>query len=303
MRRYSVFVMVVVLASACGGTPSVPATPTVEPTPAPSFTIHFFDVGQGDATLITANGHGLLIDGGRSSSTVVQRLNSVGVTSLDAIVATHPDADHVGGLAAVLGAYPVARIYVNGDPSTTQTYDEFLSAAAREPGAEVLALTRGQSVPLGGLLLPVLNPPSPSGDTNNDSIVLELTCGSVSVLFTGDAEAPVEQSMMAAGLITHVNVLKVGHHGSNTASSQAFVDVVRPEVAVISAGKTNAFGHPHPETLARLASVGALFEYTDTTAGDDSVTMTSNCTRYAFSTPPTAATPVPLTSPTPTATP
>jgi beta-lactamase superfamily II metal-dependent hydrolase len=234
---------------------------------------------------------------------VIQRLQSAGVTSIDAVLATHPDADHVGGLAAVLGTFEVGRIYVNGDPSATQTYDEFLLAAAAEPGARVMTLSRGQTVPLGGLLLLVLNPSSASGDTNNDSIVLELTCGSVSVLFTGDAELSAEQSMISAGLVTRVNVLKVGHHGSNTASSLAFVQALSPEVAIISAGRSNAYGHPAPEALARLESVGAQFEYTDTTPGDDSVTMTSDCTTFSFSIPPTSATPAPDGSATATETP
>jgi len=306
MKWYQAFVAVVLLfsASACSHRATVtPETPTQEPTPVPAFTVQFFDVGQGDATLVTVNGHRLLIDGGRSSSTVVQRLQSAGVTSLDAVVATHPDADHVGGLAAVLGAFQVERVYVNGDPSETRTYDEFLTAAAAEPGAQVVILSRGQLVPLGGLLLSVLNPPSPSGDTNNDSIVLKLSCGAVSVLFTGDAEAPAEQSIILAGLATRVNVLKVGHHGSNTASSAGFVQALQPEVAVISAGRTNAYGHPAPEALARLTAVGALFEYTDTSAGDDSVTMTSDCATYWFSMPPTSAMLLPGGSPATTVTP
>src|SRR5262245_27584572 len=98
-----------------------------QPLPADGFTVHFLDVGQGDSILVTVNGHRLLIDGGRTQNLALQRLQSLGVNDLDAIVATHPDADHVGGLTSVLGAFEVERIYVNGDPAETQTYQDFLA--------------------------------------------------------------------------------------------------------------------------------------------------------------------------------
>ena len=259
----------------------------------PGFRVVFIDVGQGDAELITVHGHSLLIDGGRDGPTIVRRLNSLGVTQLDAIVATHPDADHVGGLVAVLEEFQVNDIYVNGDQDTTETYAAFLAAAAAEPGALIKTLVQGDTVPLGDLSLPVLNPQAHTGDTNGDSIVLRLACGAVSVLFTGDAEEPAEQSMLAAGLVSPVTVLKAGHHGSDTSSSLPFLQALTPKVAVISAGKTNPYGHPAPATLARLASVGASLEYTDTSAGDDSVKMTSDCSTYKFTPAPTHATPAP----------
>lgn len=257
------------------------------------FQVVFIDVGQGDAQLITVHGHHLLIDGGRDGPTIIRRLNSLGVTSLDAVVATHPDADHVGGLVAVLEEFQVDDIYVNGDEDTTATYAAFLAAAAAEPGALIKTLVRGDTVPLGDLSLPVLNPPARTGDTNGDSIVLRLACGSVSVLFMADAEQPAEASMLEAGLVSPVTVLKAGHHGSNTSNSLPFLQALRPEVAVISAGKTNPYGHPAPATLARLASVGASLEYTDTSGKDDSVKMTTNCSTYKFSPAPTRVTPVP----------
>lgn len=264
------------------------APPSPSSTASGGFQVAFLDVGEGDSILVTVGDHRLLIDGGRSDTLALQRLQSRGVANVEAIVATHPDADHIGGLAAVLGAYQVTRIYVSGDSSTTDTYAGFIAAATAEPGAEIITATRGQTVALGDLLLSVLNPTSATGDTNNDSVVLRLGCGSVSVLFTGDAEMPAERAMMSAGLATPVTVLKVGHHGSNSSSSLAFLQSLRPQVSVISAGRTNAYGHPAAETIARLASVGSLFEYTDTTAGDDSVTMTSDCSSYSFSTPPTS---------------
>ncbi|MBI5948568.1 MAG: MBL fold metallo-hydrolase [Chloroflexi bacterium] len=299
----------------------VPALAADSPgsSPVSSFQIVVIDVGQGDATLITVNGQRLLIDGGRSGTTIKARLQTLGITDLDAIVATHPDADHIGGLAQVLGMFKVERIYLNGDTSDTATWDTFIAAVNVE-GASVVTLRRGQNVPLGGLQIPVLHPPSLSGDSNVDSIVLQLTCGSVDVLFTGDAETASETSMLTAGVVRDVNVLKVGHHGSNSSSSLAFLQALDPEVAVISAGLNNQYGHPHAETLASLSAVGASLRYTDTTAGDDSVIMTSDCATYSFSvvpgggatlthtptstpTTPGAATPTTTNTPIPTATP
>lgn len=111
------------------------------------------------------------------------------------------------------------------------------------------------------------------------------------MLFTGDAEQPAEQSMLVVRLVQQTTVLKVGHHGSKSSISLPFLQAVRPEVAVISAGRVNQYGHPAPETLSKLASVGAKIVYTDTTAGDDSVTFTTNCQTYSFSVTPASATP------------
>jgi beta-lactamase superfamily II metal-dependent hydrolase len=121
------------------------------------FEVIFIDVGQGDATLITVGGQRLLIDGGRSKTTIKTRLQALGITDLDAIVATHPDADHIGGLTEVLAMYTVERIYLNGGTSTSQTFAEFMLAVNAE-GAQVTTLSRGQTIPLGGLQISVLHP-------------------------------------------------------------------------------------------------------------------------------------------------
>jgi competence protein ComEC len=299
-RSSAAFVIaaVVVFLCACDLTPS-PREPGPTLVDASNgFRVVFIDVGQGDAELVTAGGHNMLIDGGRTGDIIVRRLNALHITHLDAVVATHPDADHVGGLAAVLEAYDVGDIYVNGDASTTETYDAFLAAAAAEPGALIHTLTRGDTISLGGFVLPVLNPAAATGDTNSDSIVLRLACGPVSVLFTGDADATAEAAMLAAGVVIPTTVLKAGHHGASTSTSGAFLAALTPDVAVISAGRDNLFGHPAPETMARLAAIGASFEYTDTSSADDSVTMTTDCATYSFAPAPTSLIRSPQRAPT-----
>src|SRR5690606_30207335 len=150
-------------------------TGSAQPTPpvVDSFEVLFFDVGQGDATLITVNGERLLIDSGRSASTIRARLEGHGVRDLDAILATHPDADHIGGFTEVLAMYQVERIYLSGGTSESQTYASFMAAVSSE-GAAVTTLSRGQTVSLGGLELSVLHPAGLTGDTNADSVVLGL---------------------------------------------------------------------------------------------------------------------------------
>lgn len=274
-------------------------------------------MGQGDATLISVNGQRLLIDGGRSQNRIEERLSALGITDLDAIMATHPDADHIAGLIRVLELYTVETVYLNGGESDSQTFATFMAAVNAE-GADVLTLSRGDAITLGGLTIEVLHPGANTGDSNADSLVVHLTCGSVDVLLTGDATLPSEASMIAAGVLSDVEVLKVGHHGSNTSTGQAFLDIVQPEYAVISAGMESQFGHPHEEVVTRLVATGATLYHTDTTAGDDTVVMSSDCSSVSFdtapwdpdvevtvtptATPTTVATATPTSTSTPTAT-
>ena len=257
------------LSGACDG-----STDSVES----GFTIHFIDVGQGDATLITTeDGERLLVDGGRSKSRIIDRLNALGVTDLDAILATHADADHLAGLVAVLEEdYQIERIYWNGQTSDTKTFESFMDLWDAE-GAEVLVVSRGDTISLGELTIRVLHPGDLSGDRNVDSIVLLVGCGTVDVLLTGDAEIPSEESMIDAGVLVEVDVLKVGHHGSRTATSPEFLEAIQPEYGVISAGLNSQYGHPHTETLEALNAAEVQVLLTDTTPDPDGVTLTTDC--------------------------
>jgi competence protein ComEC len=225
--------------------------------------VHFIDVGQGDSILIDLGDTEILIDGGGKSPGAIDYLNDYINGALEIMVATHPHADHIGGLIAVLNALEVEEVWHNGDTSTSQTYTQFM-AAVQEEGAEIHIARRVDEIIVGELIFLVLNPATLAGTTNNNSIVLSLSYGSTDFLFMGDAEQEAEASMLGAGIIPDVEILKVGHHGSSSSSSARFLDAVKPKVAIYSAGEGNSYRHPHGETTAALTEVGAKIYGTDT---------------------------------------
>jgi beta-lactamase superfamily II metal-dependent hydrolase len=249
------------------------------------FTIHFIDVEQGDATLIVAStGETLLVDGGRSKDRIRDRLERLGIEDLDAIAMTHPDADHIAGLVEALALYRIERVYLNGGETDTKTYENLVSGIEGE-GAQVSTVSRGDNnnvIPLGDLNIRVLHPGELTGDSNVDSMVLLVSCGQVEALLMADAEAESEEEMIQAGVLVEVEVLKVGHHGSDTSTTQAFLDLVKPEVGVISAGLENSYGHPHQEVVDRLEASSVEIIVTDTSEADDTVTLETDCQDYGF---------------------
>lgn len=225
--------------------------------------IHFIDVGQGDSILIDLGRIEILIDGGGRSPGVVSYLRSYVDGAIEVMVATHPHADHIGGLIAVLDAFEVEEIWLNGDTATTKTYQEFMGLVNSE-GASIHEALRGQSIKVGSLTLPILHPVKPLvKDTNNNSIVLRLSYGEIDFLFTGDAEKEAGASIIEAGLTIQADILKVGHHGSKTSSSSQFLSLVKPVVAIYMAGEGNRYGHPHDEAITALLEVGAEIYGTD----------------------------------------
>jgi beta-lactamase superfamily II metal-dependent hydrolase len=237
----------------------------VEPEPTPelgTLTVHFIDVGQGDSILLDFGDIEVLIDGGDKSPGVISYIDDYVDGALEVMVATHPHADHIGGLIAVLGAFEVDEIWLSGDTSTSATYSQFMSAVNSE-GAKVFVARRGDTIQAGTLIFNVLHPVNLSGKTNNNSIVLSLNYGQVDFLFTGDAEQEAEASMLMDGIVPDVEILKVGHHGSRTASSIQFLQVAKPECAIYMAGQGNSYGHPHQETIISLCEVGAEIYGTD----------------------------------------
>lgn len=225
--------------------------------------VHFIDVGQGDSILIDFGKNEILIDGGEKSSGVVNYINPYIEGPLEAIIATHPHADHIGGLIKVLDGFPVKEIWLNGDTSTSKTYKQFMAAVKLE-GANVYEAREGDVISLNNLNFTILNPPPILfKDINNNSIVLWLEHGDTTFLFAGDAEHEAEAVMLATGNNLQAQIFKAGHHCSKTSSSKAFLKVVKPREAICMVGKNNRYGHPHQETLTNLKEIGARVYRTD----------------------------------------
>ena len=217
--------------------------------------VHFLDVGQGDSIFIQSADNAILIDAGpvAAAQGLVAYLEHFGITVLDYVVATHPHADHIGGMAAVLDRFEVRELWTPDVAHDTATFERFLDAVERN-GLEITTVQAGDTLSA-GLIQMTAVAPSNSGHSNlnNYSIVLHMQYGSTSFLFTGDAESISENEMIASGYNLYADVLKVGHHGSRTSSTDMFLDAVTPFAAVIQVGAGNQFGHPHLDVLDRFA--------------------------------------------------
>lgn len=228
--------------------------PAPEPSEYQELKVHFLDVGQGDSCFIELpNKETMLIDAGESEygDSIVTYIYGQGYDTLDYVVATHPHADHIGGMADVLNTFNIKNFYATSFTTTTQTYERMLDAVENS-GAEVHEVMAG-SVILDEpeLLIEVVAPKTLSDDSNNSSVVIKLTYGENKFLFTGDAEKSEEDDIWTN---IKCDVLKVGHHGSATSSSANFLKKVDPTYAVISCGMGNKYGHPTDEVLERLNS-------------------------------------------------
>ncbi len=226
--------------------------------------VYFIDVGQADCTLIIQNGKSMLVDGGNVADgpDVVKFIKSKNITTLDYVVATHAHEDHVGGLATVVDSFTVNKIYCPVDDYNSTCFDEFKDASNRQSGITICK--KGDTWNVGGAKVNVVWPKNAENeDTNNTSIVFTLKFGKITYLFTGDAEKEVETKIVDSGADIKADVLKVGHHGSNTSSSYYFLRTVMPQIAVISVGEDNSYGHPHSEILDRYLQAEAQIYRTD----------------------------------------
>lgn len=225
--------------------------------------IHFLDVGQGDATLLLCDGEAMLVDGGtpENSNLIYTYLKNHNIENLRYIIATHPDSDHVGGLSGALN-YAKTEIALSSvstfDSKAFTNFTKYLG----EQGVDITIPENGQRFDLGQATFTVLRPRE-EYDSNNSSLVLRVVHGSNSILLTGDAEAEEEKCILADGANLDSDVLKIGHHGSDTSTSDEFLTAVEPVYAVISVGKNNPYFHPSVSVLSKLKQAGIQLFRTD----------------------------------------
>ncbi|MBQ8573119.1 MAG: MBL fold metallo-hydrolase [Ruminococcus sp.] len=229
-------------------------------------TISFIDVGQGDATLIECDNEAMLIDAGLYSErqAVTSYIYKRGIRSLDYCVATHPHADHIGGMSDVIYSLDVDTLVYPLCDTESSSWNYVLDACD-ETGVSYFNPEPLDTIKLGKATITFLSPERNAvyDDLNNYSLVLKLEYENVSFLFTGDAEKQVETKLLETHFDLSADVLKCGHHGSSTSSSEAFINAVNPAAAVISCGIDNEYGHPHRETLNTLNDRGIKIYRTD----------------------------------------
>lgn len=240
--------------------------------------IHYIDVGQGDCSLIMWEGTAMLIDSGESqySETVLDYLDEQGVERLDYIVATHPHSDHMGSMSEIISNVDVGKVIVpkvaEEITPTTVFYEKFLASlsaraikltAAKPDTTYTFSGATAASVSKTPPSFEILAPVTDYDDLNNYSVVVKLTYGETSYLFTGDIEKKAENDILEYGADVDADVLKSPHHGSSTSSSEAFIDAVSPEICIIQCGDGNDYGHPHAEVMELLDDYGITTYRTD----------------------------------------
>lgn len=220
-------------------------------------TVHFLDVGQADCTLLESDGHFMLIDAGDNNdeNVIINYLDERGVQKIDYIIGTHPHADHIGSMDAVINKYEIETIYMPFIAHNTKTFDDVLTAIEKK-GLKVTEPEPGAQFAFNDIPVTILGPVKEYTNLNNNSIVLKVETEKISFLFTGDAEQESEQDMLSAGYDLSAEFLKVGHHGSDTSSSSKFLEAVNPKVAIIPVGTDNQYGHPSEDTIKKLSDMG-----------------------------------------------
>ena len=225
--------------------------------------VHFLDAGQADSTFIElGNGQTMLIDAGLSGYDVVDYIKDLQYESIDYVVATHPHDDHIGGMATVLDSFKIGKMYMPKQAHTISAFDNMLDVIEKK-SIDTYTAKAGVNITSSGILsIDILAPFADNySNLNNCSAVVRITYGKTVLLFTGDAEQVIETQLLKSGI--DADVLKVGHHGAGSSSAPSFIKAVSPEVAVISCGQRNSYGHPHADTLAILNEVGAKIYRTD----------------------------------------
>jgi competence protein ComEC len=285
LTRMAALVALLLVSAGCDGEPTAWTAQPLRPASAPSLregtspgsgstghstvavegtsTAYFFDVGQGDATLLAGPDYTIVIDAGRHDrQDVVPHLREAGVESIDLLIGTHPHADHIGQFPRILEAFPVVEVWMSGEPHNSRTFERALDAILSS-GAAYHEPRAGEAYRIGSARVDVLNPVQLSGNLHASSVSVRIAFGNVAFLFTGDAEVETERAMIERGHVLAAQILHLGHHGSRTSSAVEFLQAVGPEVAVYSAGSGNSYGHPHDEVVQRIARMGIGLYGTD----------------------------------------
>jgi len=245
--------------------------------------VTFINIGQGDSELIQQEDNAILIDSGEYSErkNLIDKLDSLGVTSLDYVIATHPHADHMGSMNIVIDTYDVKHVMMPNAISNTVSFEKMLESISKK-GLRIERPVPGKSITAGNIRLDILAPNAEKYQNgNNYSIVARLKWGDISFLFTGDAEALSEKEILKNDYNVSAYVLKVGHHGSVSSTSNEFLDAVNPRMAVLSYRQGNTYGHPHKETLEKLKEKDISVYRTETMG---SITMRTDGTEITVTT-------------------
>lgn len=226
--------------------------------------VHFIDVGQGDATLITCGEHAMLIDAGDDmKGTAIQNyLQKRKIKTLDYLILTHPDADHIGGAPVIITKFDIDKVFVSNYEKDTKTYQKLIQALD-DKRLRYTTPDVGSQYSLGTATITILGPNDEYDNPNDASVACMVQNGNNKFLFTGDAGEDAENDILNSGLKISADVYKVGHHGSRYSTSKAFFDAVKPSYAVISCSEDNSYGHPHAETLNTLRTNGVKVYRTD----------------------------------------
>lgn len=270
-KKVSLFLIFILLAS-------IFFSSTSYSIPSNNFIIHYIDVGQGDSALIQSNGKNLLIDAGtpESSKNLVKYLKRLGIKKLDFIIATHPHADHIGGMESIIRKFDIGYFCA---PKVTENTDIFkdMVTALKEKNISINTISTSKSLPIDlgeNTKIEVYSPSDKKYENlNNYSPLLKIYYGETSFLFTGDAETEAEMEAVKSNKNLKSDVLKVGHHGSTTSSTDSFLKEVSPKIAVISSGLDNSYGHPAKKNLKKLYSYKTKIFRTDE---DGTIILTSD---------------------------
>lgn len=247
--------------------------------------IHFIDVGQADSILIVQGNNSMLIDAGNNpdSELIKNYISKQGITKLDYIVGTHPHEDHIGGLDYIINSFEIGKIYMPKATSGTVTFEDVVTAI-KSKGMVATVPKILETFKVGQATATILGPNNSSyKDTNNFSVVIRVTFGNNSFMFNGDAEDVSENEILRGSYNVSSDLLKVGHHGSDSSTTQKFLDEVNPKYAIISAGKNNIYGHPAKSTMEKLRDKGTEVYRTDE---NGTIVASSDGENITFSTKP-----------------